>query len=354
MVAFCFFLRAPFSAVASTCFKGNFKRRLRAREVSAAVFTEASSSCAGGHPSPDAAAPGLAAYARLAPAAKKEDQRRAKAADTDIEVPDQSVHSNHGPCFTTNARCRPFRWAAPCSQNTSSRTCRAVIAKRVLLPSTPASHMQGRKAKASAGVATAAHGNARAPRSTPGKRGASRRPGLSTVRTGTAAWLQRLHPSGRCGQPPFASQELPTRLSATPARCQGYRPQHHVVAAHRRQGAGATEATEGPQTPAERAVSRLPGACPGHGNKAHPDPVGAQHVARGRDLCGGSPTSCQPTRPKTLQVHATGERSPSPPWRKASWDCRLAVFGRAPPSAPNSIAMCFSALQHRAPWQKDR
>ena len=79
---------------------------------------------------------------------------------------------------------------------------------------------QGRKARASAGVATATHGNARAPESTPGKRGASRRPGLSTVRTGTAAWLQRLHPSCRCGQPHFASQELPTLLSATPARCQ--------------------------------------------------------------------------------------------------------------------------------------
>ena len=104
---------------------------------------------------------------------------------------------------------------------------------------------QGRRARASAGVATATHGNARAPRSTPGKRGASRRPGLSTVRTGTAAWLQRLHPSCHCGQPLFASQELPTLLSATPARCQGHRPQHHVVAAHRRQGVGATE---GPQT----------------------------------------------------------------------------------------------------------
>ena len=55
---FFFRARAPFSAVASTCFRGHFKGRLRAREVFAAVFTEASSSRAGGHPSPDAAARG--------------------------------------------------------------------------------------------------------------------------------------------------------------------------------------------------------------------------------------------------------------------------------------------------------
>ena len=150
------------------------------------------------------------------------------------------MHSNHGPCFTTNASCRPFKWAAPCSQDTRSPApFHTGIA-------------QGRRARASA-VATATHRNARAPKPTPGKRGALRRPVLSTVRTGTAAWLQRLHPSCRCVH--FASQELPTLLSATPARCQGHRPQHHVVAAHRRQGVGATE---GPQTPAERAGSRLP------------------------------------------------------------------------------------------------
>ena len=45
----------------------------------------------------------------------------------------------------------------------------------------------GRKAKASAGAATATDENARAQGPSPGKRGASRRPGLSTVRTGTAA-----------------------------------------------------------------------------------------------------------------------------------------------------------------------
>ena len=88
-----FSARAPFSAVASTCSRGDFTRRLRAREVFAAVFTETSSSRAGtsltkdGGPSTPAAewagkAKRLAAYARLAPAAKKEDQRRAKAADT--------------------------------------------------------------------------------------------------------------------------------------------------------------------------------------------------------------------------------------------------------------------------------
>ena len=47
-----FFPRAPFSAVASTCFRGDFKGRLRAREVFAAVFTEASSSRAGGRARP--------------------------------------------------------------------------------------------------------------------------------------------------------------------------------------------------------------------------------------------------------------------------------------------------------------
>ena len=49
---------APCSAVASRCFRGDFKGRPRAREVFAAVFTEVSSSRAGGHPSPDAAARG--------------------------------------------------------------------------------------------------------------------------------------------------------------------------------------------------------------------------------------------------------------------------------------------------------
>ena len=43
--------------------------------------------------------------------------------------------SSPGPCFTTNARCRPFKWAAPCSQDTGSRTCKTAIAKSVLLPS---------------------------------------------------------------------------------------------------------------------------------------------------------------------------------------------------------------------------
>ena len=49
-------LHCFFSALASTCFRGDFKGRLRAREVFAAVFTEASSSRAGGHPSPDGCA----------------------------------------------------------------------------------------------------------------------------------------------------------------------------------------------------------------------------------------------------------------------------------------------------------
>ena len=140
---------------------------------------------------------------------------------------------------TTTPASRQMRAAARSSGPPRARKTpdRGHIAKSVLLASTPASR-RDEKARASAGAATATHGNARAPKSTPSKRGASRRPGLSTVRTGTAAWLQRLHPSCRCGQPHFASQELSTLLSATPARCQGHRPQHHVVAAHRRQGGG--------------------------------------------------------------------------------------------------------------------
>ena len=39
---------------------------------------------------------------------------------------------------------------------------------------------------------------------------------------GTAAWLPRLHPSCRCGQPRFASPKMPTRLSATPDDAQCY------------------------------------------------------------------------------------------------------------------------------------
>ena len=52
-----FFFRArAFFRSGFNVFQGDFKGRLRAREVFAAVFTEASSSRAGGHPSPDAAA----------------------------------------------------------------------------------------------------------------------------------------------------------------------------------------------------------------------------------------------------------------------------------------------------------
>ena len=87
------------------------------------------------------------------------------------------MHSNHGPCFTTNARCRPFKWAAPCSQDTSWRACRKVIAKSVLLAATPASPRDERQRQAQASQQQ--HGDARAPRSNPSKRGASRRPGLS-------------------------------------------------------------------------------------------------------------------------------------------------------------------------------
>ena len=44
----------------------------------------------------------------------------------------------------------PFKRAAPCSQDTRSRTCSAVIAKSVLLPSTPASRRDKRQGQAQA------------------------------------------------------------------------------------------------------------------------------------------------------------------------------------------------------------
>ena len=92
--------------------------------------------------------------------------------------------------------------------------------------------------------------------------------------------------TARCHGPTMHFVSCPQN---SPIFFQRHRPQHEVAVA-------------------KKLVKPLPNRSrrPGHGNKAPPALVGIQYVAQGRNLCGESPTSLQPTKPKTLQVHAIG------------------------------------------------